>query len=179
MAERPASDVSGGGTNFIGMSIAAIPALPAAPAAVAQRPPVEQTNPVGPRVSLAGRSVLVVDDDDDARLLVGKVLERHGARVATAASAVEALRAIDSEAFNVLLSDIGMPEQDGYALIAQVRARDADHNGAVPAAALTAFTRDEDRRRALAAGFQMHVPKPVGSSKLVGVVAELARGASV
>jgi signal transduction histidine kinase/ActR/RegA family two-component response regulator len=120
--------------------------------------------------------VLVVDDDPDARRLVGKVLERHGAWVSTAASASEALASFDRQAPDVLLSDIGMPGEDGYALIAKVRSRDPARGGQVPAAALTAFAREEDRVRSLAAGYQMHVSKPVGSVKLVEVVAELAKG---
>ena len=127
-----------------------------------------------PRVSLGGINVLVVDDDPDARRLVGKVLERHGARVRTAASAAEALAEFDKQSPDVLLSDIGMPGEDGYALIAKVRARDGGRD--VPAAALTAFAREEDRLHALEAGFHTHVAKPVQAHRLVGVVAELANG---
>jgi CheY-like chemotaxis protein/two-component sensor histidine kinase len=131
----------------------------------------------GPRVSLNGVDVLVVDDDADARRLVGKVLERHGARVRTAASSAEALDQFDRRAPDVLLSDIGMPGEDGYALIAKVRARDGGRD--VPAAALTAFAREEDRLRALEAGFHTHVAKPVQSARLVGVVSELANGSVI
>jgi CheY-like chemotaxis protein/two-component sensor histidine kinase len=130
-----------------------------------------------PTVSLSGVNVLVVDDDPDARRLVGKVLERHGARVCKASSAAEALDQLDKQSPDVLLSDIGMPGEDGYALIAKVRARPGGRD--IPAAALTAFAREEDRLRALEAGFHTHVAKPVQAARLVGVVAELANGSVI
>jgi signal transduction histidine kinase len=149
--------------------------LPLAPAT-----PAVDTVPAGdaaPKISLGGVSVLVVDDDPDARRVVGKVLERHGAHVQTAACAADALAALDLHVPDVLLSDIGMPGEDGYALIAKVRARDGGRD--IPAAALTAFAREEDRLHALEAGFHTHVAKPVQSARLVAVVAELANGKPV
>jgi CheY-like chemotaxis protein len=89
-------------------------------------------------------------------------------------NAAEALALLDREAFHVLVSDIGMPGEDGYALIRSVRQRAIDAGGRIPAAALTAYARTEDRLRALAAGFQIHVPKPVQPEELVTVVASLA-----
>jgi CheY-like chemotaxis protein len=127
--------------------------------------------------SLEGLSVMVVDDEPDIRKLVGKVLQRAGALVTTAASAAEALEAFERQPPNVLLSDIGMPGEDGYQLIIKIRALKPEQGGAVPAAALTAYARAEDRAKALASGFQMHVPKPVGAAALVRIVADLANGA--
>jgi PAS domain S-box-containing protein len=121
--------------------------------------------------SLSGIRVLVVDDESDARHLLRQVLTACGAEVAEAASAAEALRLIESSSPDILVSDIGMPNVDGYDLIRQVRTRLAAK--ALPAAALTAFARSEDRRRALLAGFQTHVAKPVDPAELVAVVASL------
>jgi signal transduction histidine kinase len=150
--------------------------LPLAEAAVTEKAPAAAGAGAkdAAKVSLEGLRVLVVDDDDDARRLVGKILSRCGAAVSTAASAAEALALFEEQSPDVLLSDIGMPVEDGYGLIAKVRALGPERGGAVPAAALTAFARDEDRERALSAGFQMHVTKPVASTRLVRVVAELA-----
>jgi PAS domain S-box-containing protein len=123
---------------------------------------------------LAGLRVLVVDDDGDARALVERILRGSQADVTTAASAREAMDRVRQERPDVLLSDIGMPEEDGYDLIRKVRSLDVGEGGAVPAAALTAFARSEDRRRALMAGYQTHVSKPVEPAELLAVVASLA-----
>ena len=127
------------------------------------------------RPSLQGVTVLAVDDEPDARELVRRLLEDFGARVLVAASAEEALSAMDEEKVDVLLSDIGMPKIDGYALLRAVRKREPMQGGQVPAAALTAFARSEDRTRALMAGFQTHIAKPVEPIELVFAVASLAR----
>lgn len=121
---------------------------------------------------LAGIRVLVVDDEPDARQLVRRVLGDCGAEVAVAESAGEAMQLIEGFRPDILVSDVGMPDQDGYNLIRQVRSRLAAK--ALPAVALTAFARSEDRRRALLAGFQTHVAKPVDPAELVAVVASLA-----
>jgi CheY-like chemotaxis protein/two-component sensor histidine kinase len=120
-------------------------------------------------VRLHGIRVLLVDDEPDAVVVVHRLLEEHGARVVTATSSDEALVLLDREAFDVLVSDIGMPIRDGYALIAEVRARGL----AIPALALTAFARAEDRVRALDSGYQAHVAKPVQSAELLAAVATL------
>ena len=129
--------------------------------------------------SLVGLRVLVVDDDADAREAMAAVLETGEAVVTTAASAAEALDLLDHEAFDVLLSDIAMPEEDGYALIRRLRARDPEHGGRIPAAALTAYARSEDRARALLAGFQMHLAKPIDPTTLMAAVADLAGSAAL
>jgi CheY-like chemotaxis protein len=118
--------------------------------------------------------VLVVEDDDDARGLVQKVLETQGALVRMVSSAREALDLLGKERIDVLLSDIEMPGTDGYELLKELRLRPPQHGGAVPAVALTAYARTEDRLRALRAGFQLHLAKPVHPSELVTVVASLA-----
>ncbi len=123
---------------------------------------------------LTGVRVLVVEDDDDARELIAKVLETQGATVTTASSAYEALAALDGVTVDVLLSDIEMPGTNGYDLITQLRRRPAARGGTVPAAALTAYARTEDRLRALRTGFQLHLAKPVQPSELVAVVSSLA-----
>ncbi len=119
--------------------------------------------------------VLIVDDEPDARELVMSVLAECGVHVRTAASAVEALRAIDRDAPDVLLSDIGMPGEDGYSLIAKVRKLAREQGGAMPAACLSGYTTVDDRRRALIAGFNMHLAKPIEPAELVAVVANLGR----
>jgi CheY-like chemotaxis protein len=124
---------------------------------------------------LSGVRVLVVDDDTDALQLVKHVLGRCNASVTTCSSAAECLAALPAVNPNVLLTDIGMREVDGYSLIRRLRALPPDEGGDTPAAALTAFARSEDRRRALLAGFDMHVAKPVEPGELVAVVARLAR----
>jgi PAS domain S-box-containing protein len=124
--------------------------------------------------SLAGITVLAVDDEPDAAQLVKRLLESCGARVITASSAREAFDLVVSQRPDMILSDIGMPGEDGYDLIRKVRALPADQGGRIPAAALTAFARAEDRTRALRAGYQTHVAKPVESTELTAVVASLA-----
>ncbi len=124
---------------------------------------------------LRGLKVLVVDDDADARELVARVLAESRADVVIAASAAEALPLVERERPDVLVSDIGMPDVDGYELLRRVRALGESRGGRVPAIALTAFARPEDRTRALRSGFLGHVTKPVGSAELVASVAAVAR----
>jgi signal transduction histidine kinase/CheY-like chemotaxis protein len=123
---------------------------------------------------IEGVRVLVVDDDPDARDLVAHFLEGCGMKVDLAGSADEALAHLTSNTPDVIISDIGMPEHDGYYLIRNIRTLPSDEKRAIPAIALTAFTRNEDRTRALVEGFNLHVPKPVEPSALVQAVADLA-----
>jgi CheY-like chemotaxis protein len=118
--------------------------------------------------------VLVVDDESDARDLIRRVLTDCDAKVITASTAAEALLLIERERPDVLVSDIGMPDVDGYELLRRVRALGARRGGRIPAIALTAFARSEDRTRALRAGFLVHVAKPVEPSELVATVASVA-----
>jgi PAS domain S-box-containing protein len=122
---------------------------------------------------LAGVSVLVVDDDEDARHLLQFVLERSGAVVITVGSASEAVAALRERRPDALLADIEMPGEDGYSLMAKVRALPADEGGAVPAAALTAHAGAADRLKALQAGYQHHVAKPVSPSDVTLAVVTL------
>ena len=123
---------------------------------------------------LQGVRVLFVDDVADACRMVSAVLEQSGAEVRTSSSTREALEVLEHWKPDVLLSDIGMPGEDGYALIQKVRAFETQRGVHIPAAALTAYARDEDRQRILAAGFEMYVAKPVGPAELVAAVAGLA-----
>jgi signal transduction histidine kinase/CheY-like chemotaxis protein len=133
------------------------------------------TAPEASTESLHGICVLVVDDDDDNRQVVEAHLEEQGARVLTVASAAAALDVLQREHVDVLLSDIAMPGEDGYSLIRKVRALNAPRIASIPAVALTAFARNEDRQRALQAGFQLHLPKPVDTQALIVIVAKLGR----
>lgn len=129
-------------------------------------------------VSAPGLRVLVVDDDPDAREMLTVLLEACGMVVRVAPSARAALEAIETEPPDVVVSDIGMPEEDGYSLIRKIRALPADSQRAVPAIALTAFARSEDRQRALRAGFDRHLAKPVEPAALTDIIGELARARS-
>ena len=123
---------------------------------------------------LDGVRVLVVDDDPDTRALMAMMFELAGAIVIDVPSAAEALRVLQRERPDVLVSDLSMPAQDGYWLIEQVRALPAARGGATPAAALTGHVTAEDCAAVLRAGFQFHVPRPVRPAQLVGIIALLA-----
>jgi PAS domain S-box-containing protein len=126
-----------------------------------------------PKISLDGLLILVVDDEDDTRQLLVQSLTFYGATVVTAKSAAEGLSEIIDKSPDVLVSDIGMPEEDGYSLIRKTRALSDEHQKNVKAIALTAFTRAQDRMRALSAGYQNHVSKPVEPDELATVIASL------
>ncbi|MEP6943405.1 MAG: ATP-binding protein [Betaproteobacteria bacterium] len=125
-------------------------------------------------VDLSGLKVLVVDDEPDARELIKRVLAECQAEVITAGNAVDALERVRGDRPHVLVSDIGMPGVDGYELLKRIRALGESGGGRLPAIALTAFARSEDRTRALRAGFQIHVAKPVEPSELIATVAMVA-----
>jgi signal transduction histidine kinase len=125
---------------------------------------------------LAGVRILVVDDEEDAREAMVVLLRQAGATVAAAGSAGEALESLRARTPDLLLSDIAMPGEDGYALIRQVRALPGDRGGRVAAAALTAYATLEDRRKALQAGYNDHIPKPVDPTRLISAVSTLVRG---
>jgi signal transduction histidine kinase/ActR/RegA family two-component response regulator len=122
---------------------------------------------------LSGLRVLVVDDEPDARELIRRLLAERDAETVLAASADEALHLVRERVPDILLSDIGMPEKDGYDLVRAIRALPEVDGGNIPAAALTAMARGEDRTRAMLAGFQAHITKPVEPAELVAVVATL------
>jgi PAS domain S-box-containing protein len=129
----------------------------------------------GDLTSLRGIRILLVDDSPDARQLIKRVLEDHEAQVVAAESAGEALAEIERSHPNVLISDIGLPGKDGYELIREVRKLPPERGGMMPAVALTALVQPPDRLRALAAGYQVHIAKPIEPSQLVAIVAKLAR----
>jgi len=124
--------------------------------------------------SLRGLKVLVVDDEADTRELIREVLKECGSEVIMCRSAAEALDALEQHKPDILISDLGMPDEDGYSLISKIRSLPQERGGQIPAAALTAYARAEDRMRVLRSGFQFHLPKPVDSAELVTVVASLA-----
>jgi PAS domain S-box-containing protein len=123
---------------------------------------------------LAGLRILAVEDDIDARELIKTILMSSGASVVAVSSADEALRELDLAIPDVLIADIGMTGKDGYQLVREIRCRDESRGGKVPAIALTAYARSEDRMQALKAGFQLYLPKPIDSTGLVLAIARLA-----
>jgi CheY-like chemotaxis protein/anti-sigma regulatory factor (Ser/Thr protein kinase) len=125
------------------------------------------------RPSLEGLRILVVDDETDALDLIGVELAQHGAKVIGVASAEEALNALENAEFDLLISDIGMPKTDGYELIRQIRKQEEGTSRKIPAVALTAYARVQDRMQAIIAGFSTHVAKPVEANELITVVASL------
>jgi signal transduction histidine kinase/ActR/RegA family two-component response regulator len=158
-----------GATFTVRLPLVADDARPVAgPVTESRRPREETTLP-----RLDGVRVLVVDDDDDSRTLVAHVLGGCGAEVRVAATAESALDVLARTYVDVLVSDIGMPGADGYDLITRVRAMEREHGGRIPAVALTAYASEEDRDRALAAGFSLHVSKPVSPGALARAVREL------
>src|SRR6185369_13831482 len=125
-------------------------------------------------VYLDGLRVLLVDDEAEARQILTTVIARRGAEVKACETASDALEVVKDWHPHVLMSDIAMPDEDGYSFIAKVRSLPPDEGGETPAAALTAYARDEDRERALAAGYQMHIAKPISPAQLVMTIARLA-----
>ena len=126
-------------------------------------------------LELADVRVLIVDDEADARNLLTIILQQYGAEVRAAGSTLEGLEALKGWRPDVLVSDIGMPDRDGYELIREVRALDSAEGGDLPAIALTAYARSEDRLKALKAGFQTHIAKPIEPDELVATIAVLTR----
>jgi CheY-like chemotaxis protein len=163
---RATSDGHGRGSTFA----VVLPTLAAieAPVEVAPSEPARET-----LVDLTGLRVLAVEDDLDSRELLATVLGQSGAVAHAAASAAEAFRLFTSGTFDVLVSDIGLPGEDGYGLISRIRTLSPTEGGRIPAVALTAFARGDDRTRALRAGFDMHLPKPVEPAELVAVLGNL------
>jgi len=140
---------------------------------------VARETPAGGELApLGGLRVLVVDDEPDTCDVLEAVLREAGAEVRACRSAAEALAELETWWPDVLLSDIGMPGENGYALIRRIRAQETRHGRAIAAVALTAYARLEDRRKALSAGFQMHVPKPIDGDQLIAVVARVAQAAA-
>jgi CheY-like chemotaxis protein len=144
-----------------------------APAAVVEerRTAASTASPISRVPRLDELRILVVDDSADGRALTSLLLTQAGAKVRAVASVREALRTLEAERPDALVSDIGLPDEDGYGLIGQIRQHEAEHGGFLPAVALTGYARAEDRARILAAGFQAHVPKPVEPAELTAAIA--------
>jgi PAS domain S-box-containing protein len=151
-----------------------LPLLEAARPAAEDGPSTAARSEDGPPVSLEGVRVVLVDDETDSREFLSMTLRECGAQVTALGNAEEAVSAVQAQRPDVLVSDIGMPGADGYELIRRVRALAADRGGQVPAAALTAYAKGEDTTRALSAGYQVHLPKPVEPAELATAVATLA-----
>jgi CheY-like chemotaxis protein len=126
---------------------------------------------------LSGVDVLVVDDEDDSRELLKTVFESYGATARTADSVADAMREIDRQVPHVIVSDIGMPNEDGFSFLRRLRARPPRLGGEVPAIALTAYASAADREEALAAGYRAHVAKPFHPADVVRLVHHLTRPA--
>jgi CheY-like chemotaxis protein len=145
--------------------------LPAAPALA------KSTTPVQPKetVTLKGLSILIVDDETDARELLVAILQGQGAEVRAVASAAAAIEALSDPRFHadVLVSDVGMPGTDGFALVREIRSMAAEKLRSLPAIAVTAYANPEDRVRALVAGYQNHLPKPVDADALAAAIVQL------
>ena len=137
-------------------------------------PALDENQSSPEEVSLANVHVLVVDDEIDARHLVKRLLEMAGATVSMAASSPEAMERILARRPDVLVCDIGMPGEDGYSLIRRLRAIEKIQENALPAVALSAYARSEDRTKSIRAGFQHHLAKPVEPSELLAIVGSLA-----
>ena len=162
-AESPGENA---GTTFSVML--PLPKLHEVPnAAEITEPKNERNTPTTAQHSLRGLRVLVVDDERDTRELVAAVLTMCGAEVVSVSSATEALDQMERQRFDLLISDIGMPEMNGYELIGRIRELGEEHGGRTPAVALTAYAGIDDRKRALAAGYGMHISKPFLAAELI------------
>lgn len=165
------SEGAGKGATFV----IRLPVAPVRPSSAAPQPSAVPAPTLTFPSELRGLEVLVLDDEADVRELVKEVLEQAGVRVRVATSAADALAIIGSGPKpDVIVSDIGMPGEDGYTFIRRLRALSREDGGRIPAIALTAYARAEDRRKALLAGFQNHAAKPVEPQELMIVVANLA-----
>ncbi len=163
-----------GATFAVRLPMASVAALPAPTRDRPKQGFTKSPDPARLAVELRGVRVLVVDDERDTRAVLAKVLEGYHASVAAAANVADAIEAYRRARPDVLISDLGMPDQDGFDLIRQVREIESRRGGHVPAVALTAFARSDDRQRALRAGFEVHLSKPVSPSEVAAVVAELS-----
>lgn len=167
------SEGSGQGANFT----VHLPLLPVRRERVSDVPRVHPKANTGALLNcppeLSDLRVLLVDDEADSRDLLNLILDSCGAKVTVTSSAAEAFEAVKREKFDVIVSDIGMPDEDGFSFIGKVRELSNEENGDVPAIALTAYARAEDRVKALRSGFQMHVAKPVEPAELIAIVANL------
>jgi PAS domain S-box-containing protein len=151
-----------------------LPSLPENPNAAEKTDPKnERISPTTAQHSLSGLRVLVIDDEQDTRELVAALLTTCGAEVVSVSSGAEALDQMERQRFDLLISDIGMPEMNGYDLISRIRQLGEEHGGRTPAVALTAYAGFDDRKRALAAGYEMHIAKPFVAAELISAAISL------
>lgn len=167
-----ASEGANEGTTFT----VRLPLAPAAPVAATGKHGGGDSDGAAAAQSLQGVRVLLVDDDPDARSLITAMLAQNGAEVRACASAAEAFQEVTAWRPAVIVSDIGMPQQDGYEFMRMVREWEATAGGTIPAAALTAYARKEDRIKALTSGYQVHIAKPVEPAELTAAVSRLLDG---
>jgi CheY-like chemotaxis protein len=168
--------VGHGATFTVRLPMAAASAAAGPAAALVERRGGSSTASPAPRLPrLDGLRILVVDDQADGRTLTSLMLTQAGARVKAVASARDALHVLEVERHDALVSELDLSDEDGYALIRQIREHEAGHGGLLPAIALTGYARADDRARALAAGFQAHVPKPVEPAALAAAIAAITR----
>jgi PAS domain S-box-containing protein len=169
---RAESKGEGQGASFI----VTLPPAPIKDGMDKQQLPAATPSKRNGNILLSGIRILVIDDDRDARELIHKVLAQHQAEIITAANAMEGLLILQSQIPDVVISDIGMPEKDGYQFIREVRRLPATLGGETPAIALSAFAHSEDRTRAMMAGYQVHLSKPVESNELIASIDSLIGG---
>jgi PAS domain S-box-containing protein len=163
------------GENLGSTFTVSLPLAPLRSGEMREHPTVSQNGVVDcESLHLEGVKILVVDDEQDARTLIRRVLEQCKAEVITASSAAEGLEAVKQHKPDILISDIGMPNTDGYQFLRQVRKLPRDQGGRTPAIALTAFARSEDRTRAMLAGYQVHIAKPLEAQELLATVGSIA-----
>jgi hypothetical protein len=139
---------------------------------------MEETLPVDPSAILAGKHVMLVEDQEDARDIINAALQNYNVTVVNATSSRQALETLDAGIVarrlpDVIISDIGLPEEDGYRLMEQIAARPKSLGGGIPVIAVTAYGRPQDKRRALAAGFRLHLTKPVTPAALASALASV------
>jgi CheY-like chemotaxis protein len=140
-----------------------------------QREVERRKSALGQKVRLDGMHVLLVEDDDDSRKLLGTMLKQHGAEISSAASAKDAFTLFSEKVPDVVVSDIGMPDEDGYELLQRIRALPVEAGGLTPAIALTGYATRKDRERSLSSGYQLHIAKPIEQSELVSAIAGLVK----
>jgi len=167
--------VGRGATFIVRLPILGADTQLGAPAPIERRSPGPTSSPKPPPQRLDDLRIVVVDDDADERTLTSVILAQAGASVKVVASAREALQALAAEPASALVTDIGLPDQDGYTLLRQIRLQEAARGGCLPVIALTGYARAEDRARLLAVGFQGHVAKPVEPADLIATIAAVAR----
>jgi CheY-like chemotaxis protein len=136
---------------------------------------LRSSSAIAEKLPLANLRVLVVDDEADMRDLISAILEQTGAEIKVVTSAIEVLETLPSFKPDILISDIGMPEMDGYELLRQIKRLPPEQGGSVPAIALTAYAGEVNQQQALAAGFQRHMAKPVEPEALVKAIVALVK----